>query len=333
MKSQLIHTFEDIISLENLCLAWKEFIRSKRGKLDVQEFQYHLMNNIIALQSDLANKSYRHGGYQSFRICDSKPRHIHKASVRDRLLHHAIYQILYPFFDRTFIGDSFSCRVDKGVHKALNRFRAFGYKVSRNHTKTCWVLKCDVRKFFGSIDHGVLLRILQKYIPDRDILWLLENVVQSFTTKGKPRMGLPLGNLTSQLFANVYMNELDQFVKRRLKIKHYIRYADDFVVLSEDCEWLKDQIPKISQLLQKQLHMQLHPNKVLIKTSASGIDFLGWVHFSGHRVLRTATKRRMMRRLRERPEKETLQSYLGLLSHGNTHKLKDEVLQRYWMWR
>ncbi len=319
-------------------MAWQEFGRGKRGKRDVQEFGRRLMDNILALHEDLANKTYRHGGYQSFRICDPKPRHIHKASVRDRLLHHAIYRLLYPFFDRTFTSDSFSCRKDKGTHKAFNRFRAMAYKVSRNHTRTCWILKCDIRKFFASIDHEVLLEILRTYIPDKDILWLLENVVESFTTvdsrlrgNDNRRIGLPLGNLTSQLFANVYMNEFDQIVKHHLKAKYYIRYADDFVILYHDRGWFEKQLLRMDWFLRVRLHLQLHPSKVTIKTLASGVDFLGWVHFPDHRVLRTTTKRRMLRRVYDNPEEDVLQSYFGLLSHGNTIKLSQTVKTQYWL--
>ncbi|MEK7565015.1 MAG: reverse transcriptase domain-containing protein, partial [Patescibacteria group bacterium] len=204
MKTQLIHKFEDIVSLDNLLLAWQEFIKGKRKRKDVQEFRFRLMDNIFSLHSDLANFVYRHGSYQAFNISDPKPRNIHKATVRDRLLHHAIYRIPYPFFDKTFIADSFSCRKDKGTHKALNRFCSFVYKVSQNNTKTCWVLKCDIKKFFASINHNVLLSILESYIPDKNIIWLLNEVVSSFETK--QNIGLPLGNLTSQLLVNIYMN-------------------------------------------------------------------------------------------------------------------------------
>src|SRR3989338_296920 len=156
MKIKLGHDFEEITSVENLLEAWREFVRGKRGKPDVQEFFLRLMDNIFLLHNDLRNHTYKHGAYQEFKINDPKPRDIHKASVRDRLLHHAIYRKLYPFFDRVFISDSFSCRDDKGTHKAMNRFRAFAYKVSQNNTKTCWVLKCNIQKFFASIDHDIL---------------------------------------------------------------------------------------------------------------------------------------------------------------------------------
>ena len=157
MKIQLAHSFEDIIGTENLLGAWREFLKGKRSKNDVQEFSFRLMDNILSLHNDLARHAYEHGAYKAFNISDPKPRNIHKATVRDRLLHHAIYRILYQFFDKVFIPDSYSCRKGKGTHKALNRFRAFAYKVSQNNTKTCWVLKCDVKKFFAS--HRSRLRL------------------------------------------------------------------------------------------------------------------------------------------------------------------------------
>ncbi|TSC61833.1 MAG: RNA-directed DNA polymerase, partial [Parcubacteria group bacterium Greene0416_14] len=148
-KILFAHTDKDIISVDNLLEAWREFVKGKRQKSDVQLFQLRLMEHILALHADLRNRTYQHGPYKHFRIVDPKPRDIHKGCVRDRLLHHAIYRMLYPFFDRIFIADSFSCRVRRGTHKAMNQFRAFAYKVSKNHTRTCFVLKCDIRKFFA----------------------------------------------------------------------------------------------------------------------------------------------------------------------------------------
>jgi retron-type reverse transcriptase len=325
MKIQLAHKFQDIVSLDNLLSAWREFLKGKRNKKDVQEFSFHLMDNIISLHRDLVHHTYKHGGYQAFNISDPKPRNIHKASVRDRLLHHAIYRKIYPFFDKTFIADSFSCRIGKGTHSALNKFRSVVFKVTKNNTKTCWILKCDIKKFFASIDHDVLMAILRKYIADDDILWLLEKVIDSFPSNGK-RIGLPLGNLTSQLFVNIYMNEFDQFLKHKLKVKYCIRYADDFVIFSENREGLEEQIPVINNFLQKNLKLTLNPQKVFIKTLASGIDFLGWSHFPDHRVLRATTRRRMKEKIRVARQIETFNSYLGLLGHGNTHRLKKEVL-------
>ena len=303
--------------------SWKEFLKGKRKRKDVQEFSLSLMDNIIQFHQELANHTYNHGTYQAFRINDPKPRKIHKSSVRDRLLHHALHRMLYPFFDRTFVSDSFSCRIGKGSHKALNRFRKFGYKVGRNNTRTCWVLKCDIRKFFENIDHEILLTILKGYIPDKNIVWLLEKVIRSFLSA--PGRGLPLGNLTSQLFVNIYMNEFDQFVKHKLKAKHYIRYADDFVILSQDRSWLEEVLPKMGDFLEERLKLNFHPDKIFIKTLNSGVDFLGWVHFPDYRALRTTTKRRMFKRINENPKTETIDSYLGLLKHGNSNKLKNMI--------
>ncbi len=286
------------------------------------------MDNILDLHRDLREMTYAHGPYHAFNISDPKPRNIHKASVRDRLLHHALYRKLYPFFDRTFIADSYSCRLGKGTHKAMDRFRRFYLKESRNTMRTVWILKCDMRKFFASIDQGVLFSILERYIPNQDALWLIQRVVKSFhsTAVGK---GLPLGNLTSQFLVNVYMNEFDQFVKHVLKAKYYIRYADDFVLQSHDKAYLESLLSKIDQFLETKLQLKLHPDKVFIKTFASGVDFLGWVHFPDHRVLRPATKRRMFTKLLSSPKKEIRESYLGLLSHGNGFLLQKRIRKSY----
>jgi retron-type reverse transcriptase len=324
MRSRFIHTYEDTISVENLLDAWREFLKGKRKKADVRDFSRFLMHHIGKLHEELKQKTYTHGGYTAFKIADPKPRDIHKALVRDRLLHHAIYRQLYPHFDRTFIADSFSCRKGKGTHKAMDRFRAFAYQVSKNNTRTCYVLKCDIRKFFASIDQDVLMQILRTYISDEDTLWLIGRVVESFSSTG-PGKGLPLGNLTSQLLVNVYMNEFDQFAKHRLKATHYIRYADDFVFFSQDRAWLESLVPRIQGFLGDTLKLELHPKKVSIGTLAAGIDFLGWVHFFDHRVLRSVTKNRMFRALSQHPTPGSTISYRGMLGYGNAHRVSVEA--------
>lgn len=315
--------YDNIISLENLLAAWKDFLKGKRGKDDVQKFQYQLSDNILSLHDDLNNQIYMHGGYYAFNISDPKPRNIHKANVRDRLLHHAIYRKLYPFFDPKFIHDSYSCRKSKGTHKAIQRFKTFANKGSKNNTQTLWMLKCDIRKFFASIDHNILINILKSHITDMDVIDLLSRVVVSFqsTEKGK---GLPLGNLTSQLLVNVYMNTFDQFVKHTLKVKYYVRYADDFILMHEDKDFLTRTLHKMQNFLKEKLKLDIHPDKTYLKTYTSGIDFLGWVHFPDHRVLRTATKHRMFKKMKDY-SKERTTSYLGLLSHGNAKQLQGKI--------
>lgn len=327
MRTGTIHSYDDIISADNLLEAWREFRRDKKEKKDVQVFEYNLIENIRILQTELALGLYRHGPYTHFRISDPKPRDIHKADVRDRLVHHAIYRILYPPFNAVFIPDSYSCRFGKGTHRALHTFRRCAYRASKNHTKTLWVLKCDIRKFFASIDHQILLTIIRRHISDERTVALLENIIESFHSTASG-VGLPLGNLTSQLLVNVYMNEFDQFAKHALRARHYIRYADDFVILSTDREWLMQLLPLIELFLTERLKLTLHPDKVSVATFASGIDFLGWVHFPSHRVLRTSTKRRMLKALTGKPSDTTLASYRGLLSHGNTNKLSKLITSK-----
>ncbi len=328
-RIQFCHTYEHIISLENLLLAWKEFLSGKKMRKDVLEFERNFMMQVITLHTELANNTYKHSPYYAFNIADPKPRHIHKARVRDRLLHHVLYRMLYPFFDRTFIADSYSCRQGKGTHKAIDRFQKFSNKVSKNNTKTVWVLKCDIKKFFASVDQSILIEILKVYISDKNLIVLLSEIIGSFSST-KEGKGLPLGNLTSQLLVNIYMNEFDQFVKHAIKAKHYIRYADDFVFLSQDKDWLETILPEINMFLVQRLQLSLHPDKVFIKTLASGIDFLGWVHFPHHRVVRTVTKRRIWKRIKDRDGKrETVQSYLGFLSHGNAKRMSDDIRTKY----
>ncbi|MBI4458021.1 group II intron reverse transcriptase domain-containing protein [Candidatus Uhrbacteria bacterium] len=283
------------------------------------------------MHQDLISGEYRHGTYQEFSINDPKPRLIHKASVRDRLLHHAIHRKLYPFFAVKFIADSFSCQRGKGLHRALRRFYLMARKAGKNHTVTCWVLKCDIRKFFASIDQAILLVILQRQVTDGRIVDLLSQVIRSFQTQ--PGKGLPLGNLTSQLLANIYLDVFDQFVKHDLRWGSYIRYADDFVFLSADVSSLERLLPRVRKFLAVRLSLQLHPSKVIIKTVASGVDFLGWVHFADHAVPRTKTRRRMLKRIRASPRDETIRSYLGMLRHGDAFGFSDRLKNEFWLHR
>jgi retron-type reverse transcriptase len=304
-------------------------VKDKKNKKDVQIFERNLMENLLDLHFCLKTKDYKHSGYHAFKISDPKPRNINKATVRDRLLHHAIHRVLYPYFETKFIYDSYSCRVNKGTHKAINRFRYFCRKVSKNNTHSCWILKCDIKKFVASIDHKILIDVLSRSNLDNDTLELLQNIIDSFSTiwTSDVQVGLPLGNLTSQLLVNVYMNEFDQFVKHKLKVKYYIRYADDFVVLSEDKEYSQKILKQMKEFLEAKLKLNLHPDKVFIKTIASGVDFLGWVHFPKYRVLRTATKRRMFRNIKDNKKLNTIPSYLGMLGHGDGYKLQQKILK------
>lgn len=316
--------YYDIITIDNLLRAWQDFLVGKKKRNDVALFQANLMNNLFALFNELKERTYVHGRYTAFNISDPKPRSIHKAIVRDRVLHHLLYKELYPYFDKHFIGHSFSCRENKGTHKALNKFQEFARKVSCNNTRTCYVLKCDIKKFFASINQKVLISILEDHIEDTALIDLIKKIISSFHVVNRG-VGLPLGNLTSQLFVNVYMNEFDRFIKDGLKVKYYIRYADDFVFFSESRQYLENILPAITKYLKEHLFLSLHEHKVYIKTYGSGVDFLGWVHFPHHRQIRATTKRRVIRRMEGNENSQTAASYKGLLDHGNTYKIQKQL--------
>ncbi len=339
--------FEQIISHDNLFISWEKFKKGKRSKPDVAKFEFQLEQNIFKLHRDLKNKTYKHGSYKGFYICDPKVRHIHKATVRDRVIHHAVFRILNSVFEPTFISNSFSCRIGKGNHKGVYTLEKIVRKVSKNYTKPCFALKCDVKKFFDSVDHNILLKILTKKIKDENAIWLVKEIIHSFSSSNINlfhRRGLPIGNLTSQLFANVYMNEFDQFIKHDLRIENYLRYTDDFIIVSDTDKEFKVLIKQIEKFLQEKLALELHPNKVEVRKLHKGIDFLGYRVKSHHKLLRTKTKRRMLRKLHYQVKefnngnvnktriKQLLQSYLGLLVHANAYKLSEDLKNKIWFW-
>ena len=313
--------YQELTSVENLFQAWDEFKKGKRKRKDVQIFERYLEDNLFELHQKLIKKTYQHGGYHAFFVNDPKRRHIHKASVEDRIVHHLLYKYLYEAWDKKFIYDSYSCRLNKGTHKGVKRLERFTMAVSKNYARPCWALKLDIKKFFASVDHEILKGLLRKKIIDKDTLWLLDEIINSFPG------GIPLGNLTSQVFANIYMNELDQFIKHELKIKYYLRYADDLVVLSGDKQSLERLIVPIAEFLKIKLKLELHPNKIILRKLDWGIDFLGYVILPHYILPSTKTKRRMFKRINE----ENLSSYLGYLSHANSFRLSEELKNKLFL--
>lgn len=283
-------------------MAWQEFRRGKNKKFDVQEFEFNLEDNLFKLHEDLKSGIWQHSHYTAFNVCDPKLRRIHKACVCDRVLHHAVFRILYSIFDKSFIFDSYSCRLDKGTHRAVSRLEGFCGQASQNNTRNAFVLKCDIKKFFDSVDQEILLGLINRKIKDERTISLIKIIIESFATlSGK---GLPLGNVTSQLFANIYLNELDQFIKHKLGIKFYLRYCDDFIVLNENKEYLETLVVLIDKFLYDNLKLNLHPDKIEIRKYYQGIDFLGYVILPYCRVLRTKTKRRMIKKIRKNYQRE-----------------------------
>lgn len=323
------HLYHQSISIENLFQAWNEFRVGKRNRPDVQSFEINVEDNLFKLHQQLKTKTYKHSSYTAFNIYDPKFRHIHKAKVLDRIIHHAIVSVIEPIFDKTFIYDSYSCRKNKGMHRAVKRLFVFVRRVSKNYEGRCCVLKLDIKKFFASVDHEVLLGCIRKKIEDEDLLWLIENILKSFSNG----TGIPIGNLTSQIFANIYLNELDKFIKQELNVKYYIRYADDFVIVSNNKEDLKYLIPLIDQFLRTYLKLYLHQDKIILRKYNQGIDFLGYIVLPHYVLPRTKTIKRMFRKLEEKRPldhfNQTLESYLGYLSHAYAYKLRREILNRF----
>ncbi len=336
--------FEEMTSLERLFSSWKKFIRGKTKREDVQLFERNLETNVFQLHRELLDQNYQHENYKEFFVHDPKIRHIRKACVRDRLVHQSVYTSLVRIYEPKFISHSFSCREGKGTHKAINALKKMTLKVGKNNTKPCYALKCDIRKFFDSVDHETLLKLLERVILDKKSQWLFEEILGSCVLQlhDNRNRGLPIGNLTSQIFTNIYLNELDQFVKHQLRQKYYLRYADDFVILDQNEDFLAQLIPQIRTFLDQDLKLKLHPKKVSINKLSQGIDFLGYIAFAHYRIIRTKTRKRMLKKIETRfteyyrgqikneKMRQTLNSYLGVLSHGDNFELTQEIKITYW---
>lgn len=330
-----------MVSIENLFLCWDQFKRGKRKRKDVQAFERHLEDNIFGIQQDLLTFQYTHSSYSQFYITDPKQRHISKASVRDRFLHQVVYDTLVKVLDRTLIFHSLSCRLGKGTHVGINELHKMIRKCGVNGKKTIFALKMDIRRFFDTVDHRTLKVLLRKRVHDHKLLQLVDGIIDSF--KIGENVGLPLGNVTSQLFANVYLHELDDYIKRKLREKYYLRYCDDCIILSTNEDRLKSILASIRFFLREILHLELHPQKVIIRKITQGIDFVGYVLFEKYLLLRTKTKKRMKIRLQSAYENfligktdaphldQRLQSYLGLLSHANQYTLSTAIKNAYWI--
>jgi RNA-directed DNA polymerase len=337
--------FEKMTSLDHLFQCWEQFRRGKRKRKDIQCFERHLEDNIFQLQHDLLTLQYRHDSYNHFYVTDPKQRHISKASVRDRLVHQIVHNVLADVFDKKFIFHSLSSRLGKGTHIGITQLHKMIRKVSANGTKACYALKMDIKRFFDTIDHQILKNLLRKNITDAKALTIIDAIIDSFQVNngGLGNVGIPLGNVTSQLFANVYLHELDDFIKQDLRERYYLRYCDDFIILSRYEHHLKHIIATIREFLSTILKLELHPKKVIIRKLDHGIDFVGYMLFSHHILLRTRTKRRMKTRLKEAYEcflngtidivsmDQKLQSYLGILSHADQYTLSQALKNAYWV--
>lgn len=336
--------YQKLCSFENLHSAFKKARKKKSKKDYVQKFESDLLNNLKKLQSELINKTYSSKPLKKFIIRDPKTRTIHASIFRDRIVHHAIVNILNPIYDKIFIYDSFASRKKKGSHEAVKRFESFVRKVSsngklikepfNNNSIQGYCLKADFRKYFDSVNQKVLIEILKKKIDDEDFIWLVKVVLENFEIEKET--GMPLGNYTSQFFANVYLNELDYYVKQTLQAKFYIRYVDDFVILHKDKKVLQYYLKHINNFLPC-LKIKLHPDKTEIHALRNGINFLGYRVFYHYRLLRERNIRYFLKRfernnsllnnkeISEEQFESRLNGWLGYAKFGNTFNLMEKI--------
>ena len=327
--------FNKIICLENLLLAWQKFKSGKAKRKEVKEFWFHLENNLFNLFNELKTGEYRHSNYKSFFVKDPKLREIHKAKIQDRIVHQAVHQVLVPIFEPIFIYNSYSSRKEKGCHKAVYKLKESIGKTTKNNQYNCWIAKCDIEKFFNSIDHQILISLIEKRIKDKLALKLIKEIILSFNSKlGK---GLPLGNTTSQLFANIYLDELDKFVKENLKIKFYIRYNDDFVLIHQNRNYLEGNVFEIEKFLKNNLKLILPKSKIIFRKHSWGIDFLGYVVYPNYILPRKRNRKRLVKVIQKRLEEfnegkisyrfliGVINSYLGILKHSNSYNLQQKI--------
>ena len=322
--------FSGVCSFENLHDAYLKARKGKGYGEDALRFSYNLEENLFKIKEELETQSYKPDAYKEFHVYDLKKRLIKAPSFRDRVMHHALCNVIEPVFDKIFIYDSYACRKGKGTHKGVLRLQKFIRKTNEGYA-----LKCDVVQYFPGIDHEILLEVIGRKIKDEKVMRLVEVIVRSSETSSGSKKGLPIGNLTSQLFANIYLNELDYFVKHKLKVKHYVRYVDDFVIL-ESKHKLREIKAQVIEFL-RTLKLEIHPEKAGIFPGNRGIDFLGCRIFYSHRLLRKSNVKKFIEKLgvlkreyRENPSScrkiyQSIASWLGHAKHADTYNLRKKI--------
>ena len=309
--------YDDICNFKNLIAAYKEARKCKRFKVNIVDFGYYLESNLLRIQRELLDETYLPSPYVCFTVYDPKTRKVAAPAFRDRVMQHSLVSRIEPHFDSQFIYDSYACRRDRGTHFGMARIKRFLQAARSKYGKQTHIycLRMDVKKFFASVSWDVLLTCVNKTIKCEKTRKLIEKIVTKykfFNLKGKfidpppdvvvpeKRQGLPIGNLTSQLFANIYLNQLDHFVKETLKIKWYARYMDDFLVIHPDKNYLRQIRNDIKTFLEYELKLQLHPKKVIIHDVNQGIPFVGYRIFYDHVLIRGKTLVRMRKKLKLR---------------------------------
>lgn len=329
--------FEKVIDFKNLLLAAKKAFRGKRSKRSPASFYFHLESELLTLQEKLTSGCYVPRPYEIFEIREPKVRRIAAADFRDRVVHHAICNVLEPIFERRLLFDSYACRVGKGTHRAIKRLQQFSQKYA-------YYLKWDIQKCFESIDHDVLKKLLRKILKDRNLLSLLDQIIDHSVPGNAQGKGLPIGNLTSQHFANLYLGELDHFVKDHLRIEGYIRYMDDSVALSNEKKELHQLLGEVRKFSNENLKLNLKEKVVRVAPVAEGIPFLGFRIYPDMVRLQRSNLVRWRKKMRKKHEHfltgliseekfvSALQSMMAHITHSNSLTLRRKELERFYMW-
>ncbi len=367
------------INLDELFEAYFSCRSNKRNTINSLAFEVDYESNLVKLCDEINNGAYQPGKSIAFIVYKPVQREIFAADFRDRVVHHLIINKLNPLFEKTFINDSYACRTGKGTHFGIQRIDKFIRQCSENYTRNCYILKLDIKGFFMHINKNILFEKLSAFInkqylqTDKELLLALcrkiicNDPTQNFIIKGKRsnwdglptdkslfhsahQSGLPIGNLTSQIFANFYMNSFDHFVKHDLGIRYYGRYVDDFVIVHQDKEYLKALIPALSNFLLSTLQLTLHPKKIYLQHYSKGVKFLGTVILPNRIYIATRTKGNFYNAIEKqnkiarnhKPTKENhavflsgMNSYLGIMKHYRTYKLRKEMIFKNvsgWWW-
>ena len=308
--------YERICSVENLQLADSIARKGKLTQPGVIAHDRNQEDNILQLHKLLINKTYGTSGYTTFTIFEPKERLIFRLPYYpDRIVHHAVMNILEPIFVSIFTADTYSCIKKRGIHAAANALK----KALQNQEGTVFCLKLDIRKFYPSVDHDILKAILRRKIKDPDLLWLLDEIIDSTD-------GLPIGNYLSQYFANLYLTYFDHWIKEEKKVRHYFRYADDMVILSDNKPYLHRLLADIREYLADNLKLYVKMNYQVFPVDARGIDFVGYVFYHTHTLLRKSIKQSFARALASGKGAQSIASYKGWAGHCNSRNLLNKLL-------
>lgn len=330
-KGNEVSIHDAICSYDNILKAYNKARKCKRYRKEVMRFTDRKEEKLERVRMDIKNLTHEPSEYRYFKVYEPKERQIMALPFYDRVVQHAIVNILEPIFNKRFIEHSYACRKGKGMHAASDTLYKWLYDWDKYHDEPLYAIKADIHQYFRSINHEVLKREIRRVIKDESTLVLVERIIDH-NGNMPDGTGIPVGNLTSQLFANIYLNKLDQFIKHELGAKYYIRYMDDFIILSPDKAQLKEWLEKIEEFINNELRLELNP-KTTILCNKNGIDFVGYKHRATHRKVRPDSVKRMKKKIKKykagKITKEQLQksvtSWTGHAAHADSYHLREKI--------